>query len=100
MALLLILTLAISCLPLGAVTAFAAEIEDPQIPESDASIPEETEAVTEPQTEPPTEAEAPEETTDSTEATESATGPATISLFLLAPADFLNRWLYSTRGEM
>ena len=77
MALLLILTLAISCLPLGAVTAFAAEIEDPQIPESNASIPEETEAVTEPQTEPPTEAEAPEETTDSTEATESATGPAT-----------------------
>ena len=57
MALLLILTLAISCLPLGALTAFAAEIEDPQIPEGGATVPLETEPATEPETEPPTETE-------------------------------------------
>ena len=50
MALLLILTLAISCLPLGALTAFAAEIEDPQIPEGGATVPLETEPATEPET--------------------------------------------------
>ena len=79
MALLLILTLAISCLPLGALTAFAAEIEDPQIPEGGATVPVETEPATEPETESPTETEAPKETTDPTEATESGTEPVTES---------------------
>ena len=79
MALLLILTLAISCLPLGALTAFAAEIEDPQIPEGGATVPLETEPATEPETEPPTETEAPEETTDPTEATDPETQPVSES---------------------
>ena len=70
MALLLVFALAVSCLPLGAVTAFAAEMEDPQTPADDVN-PDETVA-TEPVTEPTTEAtEAP------TEATEPATEPAT-----------------------
>ena len=77
MALLLILTLAISCLPLGALTAFAAEIEDSQIPEDGTTVPVGTEPVTEPETEPPTETEAPEETTGPTEATES--GPESVT---------------------
>ena len=71
MALLLVFALAVSCLPLGAVTAFAAEMEDPQVPTDDA-VPDTTEAATEPVTEPTTEAtEAP------TEATESTTEPGT-----------------------
>ncbi len=66
MALLLVFALAVSCLPLGAVTAFAAEMEDPQAPTDDA-VPDTTEAATEPVTEPTTEAtEAPTEATEST----------------------------------
>ena len=70
MALLLVFALAVSCLPLGAVTAFAAEMEDPQTPADDVN-PDATVA-TEPVTEP---------TTETTEAptveTEAATEPAT-----------------------
>ena len=70
MALLLVFALAVSCLPLGAVTAFAAEMEDPQTPADDVN-PDATVA-TEPVTEPTTEAtEAP------TEETEPATEPVT-----------------------
>ena len=70
MALLLVFALAVSCLPLGAVTAFAAEMEDPQTPADDVN-PDATVA-TEPVTEPTTETtEAP------TEETEAATEPAT-----------------------
>ena len=72
MALLLVFALAVSCLPLGAVTAFAAEMEDPQVPTDDVLTPDATEEVTEPVTEPTTETtEAP------TEETEAATEPAT-----------------------
>ena len=72
MALLLVFALAVSCLPLGAVTAFAAEMEDPQVPTDDVLSPDTTEGETEPVTEPTTEAtEAP------TEETEPATEPAT-----------------------
>ena len=70
MALLLVFALAVSCLPLGAVTAFAAEMEDPQTPADDVN-PDATVA-TEPVAEPTTETtEAP------TEETEAATEPAT-----------------------
>ena len=70
MALLLVFALAVSCLPLAAVTAFAAEMEDPQTPADDVN-PDATMA-TEPVTEPTTETtEAP------TEETEAATEPAT-----------------------
>ena len=72
MALLLVFALAVSCLPLGAVTAFAAEMEDPQVPTDDVLSPDTTEGETEPVTEPTTEAtEAP------TEETEPATEPVT-----------------------
>ena len=72
MALLLVFALAVSCLPLGAVTAFAAEMEDPQVPTDDVLSPDATEGETEPVTEPTTEAtEAP------TEETEPATEPVT-----------------------
>ena len=63
MALLLILTLAISCFPLGAVTAFAAEVDDTQPPVDE--------------TQPPTVPEAVSETTEATEATTETTAPAT-----------------------
>ena len=45
MALLLVFTLAVSCFPLGAVTAFAAEIDEGELPSTDATdptVPEET----------------------------------------------------------
>ena len=72
MALLLVFALAVSCLPLGAVTAFAAEMEDPQVPTDDVLTPYATEEATEPVTEPTT------ETTEAqTEETESATEPVT-----------------------
>ena len=54
MALLLVFALAVSCLPLGAVTAFAAEMEDPQVPTDDVLSPDTTEGETEPVTEPTT----------------------------------------------
>ncbi|MEE0870554.1 MAG: SpaA isopeptide-forming pilin-related protein [Bacteroidaceae bacterium] len=81
MALLLIFALAVSCLPLGAVTAFAAEIDDPQTSTEDATIPSETEEATAPETEPPTETEEPpaeetEPTTAPTEAAEAETEPS------------------------
>ena len=71
MALLLVFALAVSCLPMGAVTAFAAEMEDPQVPTDDV-IPDPTDGATEPVTEPTTEAtEAPTEETEAV--TEQAT---------------------------
>ena len=81
MALLLVFALAVSCLPLGAVTAFAAEIDDPQTSTEDATIPSETEEATAPETEPPTETEEPpaeeaEPTTAPTEAAEAKTEPS------------------------
>jgi len=61
MALLLVFTLAVSCLPLGAVTAFAAETDGSQNSAADVTS-DLTENATEPTTEPPTEsAEAPAE---------------------------------------
>ena len=76
MALLLVFALAVACLPWGAVTAFAAEMEDPQAPTEDVLVTEVTEETTEPvtesteapteETEPPTEPPA----EPSTEATE------------------------------
>ena len=72
MALLLVFALAVSCLPLGAVTAFAAEMEDPQVPTDDVLSPDATEGETEPVTEPTTEA-----TEAQTEGTEPATEPVT-----------------------
>ena len=45
MALLLVFALAVSCVPLGAVTAFAAEIDEGEVPPTDATdpaVPEET----------------------------------------------------------
>ena len=81
MALLLVFALAVSCLPLGAVTAFAAEIDDPQTSAEDATIPSETEEATAPETEPPTETEEPpteetEPTAAPTEAVETETEPS------------------------
>ena len=81
MALLLVFALAVSCLPLGAVTAFAAEIDDPQTSTEDATIPSETEEATAPETEPPTETEEPpveetEPTTAPAEAAEAETEPS------------------------
>lgn len=81
MALMLVFALAVSCLPLGAVTAFAAEIDDPQTSTEDATIPSETEEVTAPETEPPTETEEPpaeetEPTSAPTEAAEAETEPS------------------------
>ena len=73
MALLLVFALAVSCLPLGAVTAFAAEMEDPQVPTDDVLTPDATEEVTEPVTEPPTETE--EAQTDATEPATEGTEP-------------------------
>ena len=51
MALLLVFALAFACLPLGAVTAFATEMEDPQAPTEDVLVTEVTEETTEPVTE-------------------------------------------------
>lgn len=81
MALLLVFTLAVSCLPLGAVTAFATEIDDSQSSVEDVTIPDATEETTAPETEPPTEAEESpteetEPTTAPTEAEEAETEPA------------------------
>ena len=50
MALLLVFALAFACLPLGAVTAFATEMEDPQAPAEDVLATEVTEETTEPVT--------------------------------------------------
>ena len=69
LALLLVLVMAVSCLPLGAVTAFAAEIDETQAPADETqppTMPEEptedaTDPVTELTEEPPTETEAVEE---------------------------------------
>ena len=67
MALLLVFALAFACLPLGAITAFAAEMEDPQDPTEDVLVPEVTEEATEPVTEATTETpEAPTEEIEST----------------------------------
>ena len=71
MALLLVFALAFACLPLGAVTAFAAEVEDPQDPTEDVLVPEVTEEATEPATEATTES-----TEVPTEEIESTTVPA------------------------
>ncbi len=81
LALLLVFALAVSCLPLSAVTAFATEIAVPQTSVEDATTPKAREETTAPETEPSTEiAESPmEETepaTDSPEVTEVETGPA------------------------
>lgn len=81
MALLLVFTLAVSCLPLGAVTAFATEIDDSQSSVEDVTTPDATEETTVPETEPPTEAEESpteetEPTTAPTEAVEVETEPA------------------------
>ena len=81
MALLLVFALAVSCLPLGAVMAFAAEIDDPQSSVEDATAPDATEETTAPETEPPTETEEPpteetEPTTAPTEEAEAETKPA------------------------
>ena len=73
MALLLVFALAVSCLPLGAVTAFAAEMEDPQVPTDDVLTSNVTEEATEPVTEPPTETE--EAQTDATEPATEGTEP-------------------------
>ena len=88
MALLLVFTLAVSCFPIGAVTAFAAEIDEGEMPPTDATeptVPEET-ATTQP----------PEETVGApTEETEPSTEPATeepteappeIMMFAASPA--------------
>ncbi len=77
MALLLVVALAFACLPLGAVTAFAAEMEDPQAPTEDVLVTEVTEETTEPVTE---STEAPTEETEpptepSTEPSNEATEP-------------------------
>ena len=81
MALLLVFALAVSCLPLGAVTAFATEIDDSQSSVEDVTTPDATEETTAPETEPPTEAEESpteetEPTTAPTEAAEAETEPA------------------------
>lgn len=81
MALLLVFTLAVSCLPLGAVTAFATEIDDSQSSVEDVTTPDATEETTASETEPPTEAEESpteetEPTTAPTEAAEAETEPA------------------------
>ena len=81
MALLLVFALAVSCLPLGAVTAFATEIDDPQSSVEDVTIPDAAKEATAPETEPPTEAEESpteetEPTTAPTEAAEAETEPA------------------------
>ena len=73
MALLLVFALAVSCLPLGAVTAFAAEMEDPQVPTDDVLTSNVTEEATEPVTEPPTETG--EAQTDATEPATEGTEP-------------------------
>ncbi len=78
MALLLVFALAFACLPLGAVTAFAAEMEDPQAPTEDVLVTEVTEETTEPVTDP---TEAPTEETEpptepSTEPSSEATEPS------------------------
>ena len=70
MALLLVFALAFACLPLGAVTAFATEMEEPQVPAKDVLATEVTEETTEPVTDP---TEAP------TEETESPTEPSTVT---------------------
>ena len=75
MALLLVFALAVSCLPLGAVTAFAAEMEAPQVPMNDVIAPDATEETTEPVTEPPIETE---------EAQKEETGPTAESTELRA----------------
>ena len=72
MALLLVFALAFACLPLGAVTAFAAEMEDPQAPTEDVLVTEVTEETTEPVTDP---TEAPTEETEPS--TEPPTEPST-----------------------
>ena len=73
MALLLVFALAVSCLPLGAVTAFAAEMEDSQVLTDNVLNPDGTEAIIEPVMEPTAETtEAP------TEETEPATEPTTV----------------------
>ena len=70
MALLLVFALAVSCVPLGAVTAFAAEIDEGEVPSIDATDPAVPEETTE--TQPPAEtAEAP------TDETEASTEPVT-----------------------
>lgn len=81
MALLLVFALAVSCLPLGAVTAFATEIDDSQSSVEDVTTPDATEETTAPETEPPTEAEESpteetEPTTAPTEEAEAETEPA------------------------
>ena len=72
MALLLVFALAFACLPLGAVTAFATEMEDPQAPAEDVLATEVTEETTEPVTDP---TEAPTEETEPP--TEPPTEPST-----------------------
>ena len=81
MALLLVFALAVSCLPLGAVTAFATEIDDPQSSVEDVTTPTATVETTAPETEPPAEtAELPTEETEPatvpTEVTEAESVPA------------------------
>lgn len=82
MALLLVFALAVSCLPLGAVTAFAAEIDDPQSSVEDATAPDATEETTAPETEPPTETEEPP-----TEETEPTTAPTEEAVAETEPAE-------------
>ncbi len=57
MALLLVFALAVSCPPLGAVTAFATEMDDAQSPADDVPTADLTEDATEPVTDPPMDTE-------------------------------------------
>lgn len=89
MALLLVFTLVVSCLPLGAVTAFAAETDGSQNSAADVTS-DLTENATEPTTEPPTEsAEAPAEGTEPVlepASENSAESPPEVMMFSASPA--------------
>ncbi|MBE6981258.1 MAG: hypothetical protein E7437_02920, partial [Ruminococcaceae bacterium] len=101
MALLLVFALAVSCVPLGAVTAFAAEIDEGEVPSTDATDPAVPEETTE--TQPPAEsAEAPTDETEAStepvieeagtdeeavqEAEEPSEAPPEIMMFAASPA--------------
>ena len=70
LALLLVLVMAVSCLPLGAVTAFAAEIDETQAPADETQPPTVSEEPTEDTTEPVTELTEEPTTEESTPAEE------------------------------
>ena len=70
LALLLVLVMAVSCLPLGAVTAFAAELDETQAPADETQPPTVSEEPTEDTTEPVTELTEEPTTEESTPAEE------------------------------